>query len=119
MPRSPDCDRCHFASDTLLLVCYLHPCGPEGNDCPDFREQALPSVEQTSALWEPDGFSYYNDELIRSPLSFLSAQERRELLDTHPILTGRCPNCEHTMQQTTPPRVHWDCDHCGWKDDSL
>jgi len=23
------------------------------------------------------------------------------------------------LLQTEPPRVHWDCEHCGWVDDSV
>ena len=46
-------------------------------------------------------------------------EEKLALLDWHPMFTGRCPNCEMPLHQTDPPRVHWDCEHCGWVDDSI
>jgi hypothetical protein len=44
----------------------------------------------------------------------LTNEQRLELLDTHPLFTGRCPNCEIPPHQAQPPRVHWDCEYCGW-----
>jgi len=42
-----------------------------------------------------------------------------ELLDTHPLFTGLCPQCEHPFPKYERPPVHWDCAECGWMDDSV
>ena len=49
-----------------------------------------PEAEQ----WEPEGASYYNGELILQPRQLWTREEQMELLDTHPMFTGRCPQCE-------------------------
>ena len=46
-------------------------------------------------------------------------EQQLELLDTHPLFTGRCPRCEITYPQYETPSVHWDCSACGWMDDSV
>ena len=63
------------------------------------------------------GASYYNGELILHRPS-LSPSELVELLDWHPLFTGRCPECEMPIQSDPLP-LHWDCVHCGWTDDSV
>ena len=61
-----------------------------------------------------------NDEDIRlPPKRHLSPLEQEYLLDTHPLFTGHCPQCGAAMPMTDPPPLHWDCDRCGWKDDSI
>jgi hypothetical protein len=112
MPKLPECDRCQLSAHSNYLVCAIHPEGPEGNECLDFAPVAG-SEEQ----WQPLGGSYYNGELICDWTHYLTTQERLELLDTHPLFTGLCPNCEVPIRETTPPRVHWDCPECGWLDD--
>jgi hypothetical protein len=47
------------------------------------------------------------------------ALQQLELLDTHPLFTGRCPRCEMTYPQYETPPIHWDCSACGWIDDSV
>ncbi|NEQ54410.1 MAG: hypothetical protein F6K11_30485 [Leptolyngbya sp. SIO3F4] len=61
----------------------------------------------------------YNGEVIPTPVVRYTLEQQFALLDWHPLFTGRCPNCEITMQQTTPPRIYWDCAACGWADDSV
>lgn len=41
-----------------------------------------------------------------------------ELLETHPIFTGRCPDCGYEFDADELP-VHFDCPECGWIDDSI
>lgn len=116
MPKLSCCDQCVLYAHSPFLICAVHPTGVEGNACYDFRSNPAPSdLEQ----WEPVGASYYNGELILSPSRTHSVVEQLELLDTHPLFTGRCPECERPMEETDPPRIHWDCEACGWKDDSL
>ena len=126
MAKLPCCDRCQLYARTPYLVCTVHPTGIEGDHCPDFQPVppgcAKPDDDPLSWYgeenqWQPDGASYYNGELILQPEQRLSLQRRWELLDTHPMFTGRCPQCERTLQ-TRSPNVHWDCE-CGWRDDSI
>jgi hypothetical protein len=61
MPKLPECDRCLLLARNPHLVCAVHPTGPNTDTCPDFREN--PDAEPDE-LWEPEGASYYNGELI-------------------------------------------------------
>ena len=54
-----------------------------------------------------------------TPGSAGHALQQLELLDTHSLFTGRCPECEMTYPQYETPPVHWDCPECGWMDDSV
>ena len=107
------------------MVCGVHPCGVEGDHCTDFSPAPAAVTVPDDPLawysdqWHPEGASYYGDELILEPVQGRSQDEQMELLDTHPLFTGRCPNCEMPLLQTDPPRVHWDCEYCNWPDDSL
>ncbi|MCC3509504.1 MAG: hypothetical protein JGK29_10425 [Microcoleus sp. PH2017_17_BER_D_A] len=99
MPKLPECDRCILYARNPHLVCAVHPAGPNADTCLDFR--ANPNAE-SEELWEPEGASYYNGELILQPR-----------------FTGRCPRCEMTYPKYEVPPVHWDCAECGWMDDSV
>jgi hypothetical protein len=70
-------------------------------------------------LWEPEGASYYNGELILQPRQGWTLEQQLELLDTHPLFTGQCPRWEMTDPKYETPPVHWDCSACGWMDDSV
>ncbi|NJM67638.1 MAG: hypothetical protein HC851_19185 [Acaryochloris sp. RU_4_1] len=61
---------------------------------------------------EPDD-AFYNGDPIAPITNHLTPEQKLELLDSHPIFTGRCPNCERPIRETTPPRVQWDCGECG------
>jgi hypothetical protein len=119
-----ECDRCHFYISDPHLPCAVHPQGGT-RYCPDFQHD--PAVESTHQaflkwereLWEPEGASYYNGELILQPKPSLTTQEQADLLDWHPLFTGRCPECEMPIPAQDPPQVHWDCESCGWKDDTV
>ena len=109
------CDRCKYYARSPYLICAEHPTGVEGEHCPDFElDLEIPDDEATAwygEQWQSQWASYYSDELV--------LVQRLELLDSHPLFTGRCPNCEMPLLQTDPPRVHWDCEYCGWVDDSV
>lgn len=68
--------------------------------------------------WEPAGASYYNGELILQPKQRWTPEEQLDLLDWHPLFTGRCPRCERPFPKYDRPPVRWDCE-CGWIDDSV
>ena len=68
--------------------------------------------------WQPQGASYYSDELILEPLQWRSLEQRFKLLDSHPLFTGRCPQCERGIKAVAD-QIHYDCEHCGWVDDSV
>ncbi|MBE9092398.1 hypothetical protein IQ252_00145 [Tychonema sp. LEGE 07203] len=111
MPKIPECDRCLLYARNPHLVCAVHPAGPNTDTCLDFREDPNAALEE---LWEPEGASYYNGELILQPRQRWTLEQQLELLDTHPLFTGRCPRCEHPFPKYEIPPVHWDCIHCGW-----
>ncbi len=116
MPKIPQCDRCLLYSHNPHLVCVVHPAGPRGDSCLDFRED--PNAEPAE-LWEPEGASYYNGELILQPQQRRTQQQQLELLDTHPMFTGKCPQCGYEFDRDYTARVHWDCFECGFLDDSV
>jgi hypothetical protein len=112
--KLPECDRCLFYAHDPHLVCTNHPGGVRGVACSDLESDPTAEPEE---LWEPEGASYYNGELIVTPEQRWTRLEQLALLDSHPMFTGRCPKCETGIVSNTS-RVHWDCGHCGWKDDS-
>lgn len=118
MPKIPNCDRCLLCLHDPHLVCAVHPAGPQGDSCLDFREDPNAQAEE---LWEPEGASYYNGELILQPQQRLTQQQQLELLDTHPMFTGKCPQCGYEFDRDWSARVHWDCPNseCGWMDDTV
>jgi len=61
MPKLPECSRCLLYARNRHLVCAVHPAGPNTDTGPDFREDPNTASED---LWEPEGASYYNGELI-------------------------------------------------------
>ena len=117
------CQSCHFFTSSSYLSCAIHPEGVMGDRCLDWRP--IPQNDEDIRFyspdeqWEPEGASYYNGELILPPRRHLSPLEQEYLLDTHPLFTGHCPQCGAAMPMTDPPPLHWDCDRCGWKDDSI
>ena len=62
---------------------------------------------------------YYSGDPISPITDRLTLEQKLDLMDWHPIFTGRCPNCETPMLETQPPRVHWDCSECSWVDDTV
>ena len=68
----------------------------------------------------PDGpEGYYNGELIPDCSHRLSTEERLKILETHPLFTGCCPVCSWKFPVQSPPRMHWNCEQCGWQDNSV
>ena len=61
--------------------------------------------------------AFYNGDRIAPITDRLTIEQKLELLESHPIFTGRCPNCEVPMLETTPPRGHWECGECGWREE--
>jgi predicted RNA-binding Zn-ribbon protein involved in translation (DUF1610 family) len=86
----------------------------EGKQFVDFL-----GISEDNEQWEPEGASYYNGELILQPRQRWTPEQQLELLDTHPIFTGRCPQCGYEFQRDYTARVHWDCPECGWMDETV
>ncbi|MGG6267541.1 hypothetical protein [Leptolyngbya sp. AN10] len=63
-----------------------------------------------------DDQSYYAGEEVIQPVQRWTDAEKLTLLDSHPMFTGRCPNCETPIPfgERSLPK----CRHCGWSDDS-
>lgn len=153
--KLPECDRCLLCAHEPFVVCAVHPFGPEGDSCLDFRaDPELESkrfvdflglqqqgdepysnpfdLEPNEELWEPEGAkfvngelvieherSFYNGEEIIQPQQRWTREEQLNLLDWHPMFTGRCPHCERPFPKYEKPPVHWDCSACGWTDDTV
>lgn len=156
MPKISECDRCLLCAHEPYLVCAIHPAGPTGDICLDFRSDpqlegkrfidflGLDShqqdnepfnnpfdLEPSEEMWEPEEVrfvngelviernrSFYNDEEITQPHQRWTKEEQMELLNTHPMFTGRCPACNRPFPRYERPPVHWDCS-CGWLDDTV
>ena len=115
MPKISDCDRCSLYARNPHLVCAVHPEGVETDKCLDFRPDPKAQIEKQ---WSPQGYSWYGDELIANRPSRHSQAEQLEILDNHPLFTGRCPQCRHEFNRNNQI-VHFDCPNCGWIDDSV
>jgi hypothetical protein len=76
-------------------------------------------LEPDEELWEPEGASYYNGELILQPQQRWTREEQMELLDWHPLFTSKCPQCGTLFDRNYRALVHWDCSECGWMDDTV
>ena len=63
----------------------------------------------------PIGYYWYNGELIPIKPQRLTTEEQLELLDTHPLFTGVCPQCGYEFPNTLS-KAPWDCPSCGWTD---
>ncbi len=86
----------------------------EGKQFVDFL-----GIGEDNDQWEPEGASYYNGELILQSRQRWTREQQLEILDTHPIFTGKCPECGYEFQRDYTARVHWDCPQCGWLDDTV
>ncbi len=75
-------------------------------------------MEPNEELWEPEGATYYAGKLALQPQQRWTRDEQLELLDTHPIFTGRCPACNRQFSQYDEFPVHWDY-LSGWIDDTV
>lgn len=137
--------RCLFCAHDYHIVCAIHPAGPRGDSCIDFRpnpelegkrvfdflglQLQQPDSEPQSnphdylndeeELWQPEFACYYNGELILQPQQRWSREEMQEMLDIHPIFTSKCPQCNSEFDRDYTARVHWDCPECGWMDDTV
>ncbi len=107
MPKLPECSKCFLYAHDPHLVCAVHPEGVNDDSCLDFRED--PNADPLE-LWEPEGAryidgelhikrTYYNGEEITQPPQLWIKEEKLELLDSHPMFTGFCPQCGHKFRQ--------------------
>lgn len=116
---NPDCKSCQLYSGSLYLPCAVHPTGPAPDGCLDFAPNAAAVVQEDDDLWFPYRPGWYAGEPVPAPSSTLKIQEQLDLLDSHPLFTGCCPECRRHFDRSNPPVVHWDCHRCGWKDNSV
>jgi len=123
MNKIPQCDRCQFNAKSNYLVCAVHPDGVQGDRCPDFSLD--PNFVE---MWSPIGFMFIDEQLVRKPIVYpvdfqptLERSQQWEILDNHPYFTGVCPQCQNSYPQSIERErhVHWDCESCGWIDDSV
>lgn len=114
--KIPECDRCLLYSHNPHLICAVHPTGVNSAQCPDFRPD--PNTEEEEQ-WQPEGYSWYGNELIANRPSRYTPEQQLEILDNHPFFTGVCPQCGYEFDKDNPPAVHWDCPACDWIDDAI
>lgn len=77
------------------------------------------SLDHDEEQGEPEGASYYNDELIRQPSQQRTREEQLWLLDNQTLVNSVCPGCKYCFPQANFHTVHFDCPNCGWVDDSV
>ena len=114
--KLPLCERCLLYAHNPYLVCAVNPSGVTENYCLDFRQDPNFIEEEQ---WAPEGYSFYNGELIPNRPARLTREEQWHILNTHPLFTGVCPQCGHRFNLNNPPKIHWDCPICNWIDDSV
>jgi predicted RNA-binding Zn-ribbon protein involved in translation (DUF1610 family) len=123
MQKIPQCDHCLFSSHDYHLLCAVHPAGSPEDSCPDF--EADPELEGKRFVdflglqRPPEAPSCYNGQLVLQPRQRWTQEEQLQLLETHPLFTGRCPECGARIERDYSARVHFDCTECGWMDDSV
>jgi hypothetical protein len=49
-------------------------------------------------------------------LAQLSRSEQLEVMQTHPLFTGKCPCCDASLPVSKQAPTQLNCDHCGWVD---
>jgi hypothetical protein len=124
----PECRYCRFYASDPHLVCAIHPSGPSCDRCLDFREDdtalrcwseflGLDWSRPEDELWQPASPPEYAGEFVLQFQRRLTLEEQVHLLDTHPLFTGRCPDCDYAYPQDAPPPVQWRCPQCGWQED--
>lgn len=96
----------------------MHPFGvtEDLEQCPDYELD--PNSLGNDDWWEAEEFAFYGSERIASPVERLTKAQQLELLLWHPLFTGLCPQCRHPFSGDGN-RVHWDCQECGWRDDTV
>ncbi len=109
--KIPQCDSCQFYSNNPHLVCAIHPDGVTSMICMDYRRN--PDYIEPE-LWCPEGYTYYDGELIKLP-ERKSKELQLWILEHHPCFTGRCPECGYEYNQRL--EEYWDCPSCGWVDE--
>lgn len=139
-PKGPDGDSCpDFSPDSDLSNRRFEDfVGLQWQTRAEMEDYETPIEEQ----WQPEGArfvngelvierdndsgaspgehrSFYNGEEIIQPQQRWTRSEQLDLLDYHPLFTGRCPQCERPFPRYDRPPVHWDCPSCDWKDDSV
>jgi hypothetical protein len=57
---------------------------------------------------QPMAPSYYNGELVVQPRQRWTRDEQLQLLEVHPLFTGRCPACSAEFERDYRVIVHWD-----------
>lgn len=77
------------------------------------------NAEYSDQQWQPEGVffvngelvineerSFYNGQEIVQPEQHWTQEEMLQLIDEHPIFTGRCPSCEMPFPRFEKPPVH-------------
>jgi hypothetical protein len=79
------------------LVCAVHPQGVEGK-CLDFRQDPN-SWAGEGEQWSPEGYSWWDGELLPNRPVTLTPEEQLKILDCHPFFTGFCLKYVHQFDR--------------------
>lgn len=75
--------------------------------------QLSTQVELDITSCEPVLRENYHDEM-----PYLTPQQHLRQIMMHPIITGKCPNCDYELPKKANCCLEkWDCSECGWIDD--
>ena len=75
--------------------------------------QLSTQVEPDITAWKSVLQENYHDEM-----PYLTPQENLRQIMMHPIITGKCPNCDYELPKKANCCLEkWDCSECGWIDD--
>lgn len=92
MPKIPDCDRCFHNGHSNYLVCEIHP---------EDVDKSRPDVEFR--------VTYETDHVPK-----LTSAQQYQILMTHPMFTGLCPQCRYKYPSD---RIEWNCPMCKLQSD--
>ena len=116
--KLPECQHCQFNGrwsktdrrSSTYIVCAVHPGGAPEDYCIDFR----PICNTQSRLkLTMEEYMFYGSDYIAIAPTRLTQSDRELILNTHPLYTGKCPQCNYQF----PKDHHFngECPVCNWR----
>ena len=89
---------------TTLLICQF---------LASTLRQLSTQVEPDTTVCEQVLTENHHEETL-----YLTPQQHLRQIMMHPIITGKCPNCDYELPKKANCCLEkWDCSECGWIDD--
>lgn len=60
-----------------------------------------------------------NSKPMPAPFGDLKPEQRLEVLNKHPLFTGRCFNCKKPVSPEDALESDWQCPKCAWNTSEL